>query len=288
MARTILDGLRQSVSAAANKEAVVCGDVRHTYREVGDRVNRLSTGLARLGLSNGDRVAILSLNCHRYLELYYGVPQIGAAVVPLNFRVPPGELKYVIEHSGARAIIVDRSFRSVIDKLRPELPGVQHFIQFGQSAVDGYADYEQVLADGSSVYDGADPIEDDLVGLFYTSGTTGEPKGVMLSHRNIVANVDNSSRVYQPDPGDIYLHAAPTFHLADAATVFSNTTRGLKQVFIPRFEPKAVLEAISREQVNIIAIAQGSSELTIAIVVRRDGLEKAVRAVHQECGLGRG
>src|SRR5215475_12931176 len=100
MARTILDGLRQSVSAATNKEAVVCGNVRHTYREVGDRVNRLSTGLARLGLSNGDRVAILSLNCHRYLELYYGVPQIGAAVVPLNFRVPPGELKYVIEHSG--------------------------------------------------------------------------------------------------------------------------------------------------------------------------------------------
>src|SRR5262249_22270619 len=99
-----------------------------------------------------------------------------------------------------------------------------------------------------------DPAEDDLVGLFYTSGTTGEPKGVMLSHRNIVSNVDNSSKVYQPNQDDIYLHAAPTFHLADAASGFSITTRGIKQVFIPRFEPKAVLEAVSRERVTLLLL----------------------------------
>jgi long-chain acyl-CoA synthetase len=254
MTRTILDGLRQTISAFPDKEAVVCGALRYTYREVGERINRLSTGLVRMGLEKGDRVAILSLNCHRYLELYYGVPQLGAAVVPLNFRVPPGELKYIIDHSGASAIMVDEAFRSVIDQLRGELPAVKHFIYLGESAPDGYTSYDQVVADGSAAFEGADPGEDDLVGLFYTSGTTGEPKGVMLSHRNIVSNVDNSRAVYQTRPNDIYLHAAPTFHLADAATVFSNTTQGVKQVFIPRFDPKGVLNAVSHERVTLLLL----------------------------------
>src|SRR5262249_39557547 len=169
-------------------------------------------GLAKIGLGRGDRVAILSLNCHRFLELYFGVPQIGAAVVPLNFRVHPDELKYVIEHSGARAVVVGEVFRPTIDKLRHDLRDVRHFIHMGESAPDPYTDYEQVLAAGSRSFDGPDPAEDDLVGLFYTSGTTGQPKGVMLSHRNIVSNVDHSSAVYRTTPDDVYLHAAPTFH----------------------------------------------------------------------------
>jgi long-chain acyl-CoA synthetase len=254
MARTILTGLRQTVAAFPKKEAVVCGSTRCTFDEVAGRVNRVSTGLARIGLVKGDRVAILALNCHRFLELYYGVPQLGAVVVPLNFRVPPSELKYVIQHSGARALLVDQAFRPVIDQLRSELPGVHQFIHLGDSFAEGYASYEQVLDNGSARFEGPDPGEDDLVGLFYTSGTTGEPKGVMLSHRNIVSNVDNSARVYQPRPDDIYLHAAPTFHLADAATVFSNTTHGIKQVFIPRFEPKALLEAVSVERVTLLLL----------------------------------
>src|SRR5262249_19900711 len=254
MARTILDGLRTSISAAPDKDAIVCGKVRYTFREIGERINRLSTGLTRIGLRKGDRIAILSLNCHRYLELYYGAPQIGAAVVPLNFRVPPNELKYIIDHSGARAVVVDQVFRPVIDRLRPQLGEVQHFTHIGDSAPNGYTDYEQVLAAGNATFEGSDPAEDDLVGLFYTSGTTGEPKGVMLSHRNIVSNVDNSSKVYQPNQDDIYLHAAPTFHLADAATVFSNTTHAIKQIFIPRFEPRAVLEAVSRERVTLLLL----------------------------------
>jgi long-chain acyl-CoA synthetase len=254
MARTILDGLRQAVAALPDKEAVVCGTTRYTYREIGERINRLSTGLAKMGIGKGDRVAILSLNCHRYLELYYGVPQLGAVVVPLNFRVPPSELKYIIDHSGGCAVLVDDALRPAIDQMRPDLPDVQHFISLSASAPDGYIGYEEVLATGSPSFDGVDPAEDDLVGLFYTSGTTGEPKGVMLSHKNIVSNVDHSSAVYQPDADDIYLHAAPTFHLADAATVFSNTTHGITHVFIPRFDPKAVLEAIARERVTLLVL----------------------------------
>jgi long-chain acyl-CoA synthetase len=254
MARTILNGLRQTVVAFPNREAVVCGGARYTFNGLAERINRLSAGLARMGLAKGDRVAILSLNCHRYLELYYGVPQLGAVVVPLNFRVPPAELRHIIQHSGARAIMVDQAFLPVIDQLRNDLPEVQYFIYFGDSAPEGYAAYEQVLADASPGFDGPDPAESDLVGLFYTSGTTGEPKGVMLSHRNIVSNVENSARVYQPRSDDIYLHAAPTFHLADAATVFSNTTHGIKQVFIPRFEAKAVLQAVSREHVTLLLL----------------------------------
>jgi len=260
MGRTILDGLRETISAFPSKEAVVCGTARYTYRELGERVDRLSTGLKSLGLGKGDRVAILSLNCHRYLELYYGVAQIGAASVPLNFRVPPGEIKYIIDHSGAATVMVDQSFRPIIDQLRPELAGVRHFIYLaessppGASCPEGYMTYEEVLAGGQATFEDPGPDENDLVGLFYTSGTTGEPKGVMLSHLNIVSNVDNARAVYQGNSDDIYLHAAPTFHLADAATVFSNMSQGIKQVFIPRFEPKAVLEAVSREHVTLLLL----------------------------------
>lgn len=251
---SIVEGLKKSVAKTPEKFASICGSTRLTFREVDERVNRLSSGLARLGVGSGDRVAILALNCHQFYEFYYAVPQVGAVVVPINFRLPPHEVKYIIDHSGSRVVAVDQALLPVIETIRASLDSVEHFILMGDERCDGYLCYEELLAASSPGFEAPEVSDDELLGLFYTSGTTGEPKGVMLSHRNMLANIANSEGVYNYLPTDIYLHAAPMFHLADGAAVFTHTANGATQAFIPRFDPKQVLETISRERVSLIVL----------------------------------
>src|SRR5260370_20395205 len=142
---TVIDDFRRVVASNPDRTAVICSGVRMNYREVEARVNSLSGGLSGLGIEPGDRIAILSLNCHRFFELYYGAPQLGAVVVPLNFRVPPRELKYVIDHSGSRAIVVDAALAGLIDAIQPELSSVDHFISLGDQPRQGYILYEDLL-----------------------------------------------------------------------------------------------------------------------------------------------
>jgi long-chain acyl-CoA synthetase len=247
---SVVKGLKLSNESNPRKVAVICGDVRLSFKELDERVSRLSGGLSGLGIAHGDRVAILALNCHRYLELYYGVAQAGAVVVPINFRLPPSEVKYIIEHSGSRAVVLDQALLPVIEAIRPRPKGVEHFIFLGDEAREGYIGYEEMLARSSPGFDPPAVSDEDLLGLFYTSGTTAEPKGVMLTHKNMLANIAHSDPYSNRQPDDIFLHAAPMFHLADGAAVFSNTAHGATQAFIPRFDPQAVLDIIAREHIT--------------------------------------
>jgi len=251
---SVVKGLKQSLERYPDKLAAICGNARLTFRELDDRVNRLSSALAGLGLTRNDRISILSYNCHRFLELYYGVAQLGAVVVPINFRLQAPEIKYIVNHSGSKAIAVDPALVSLIEPVRNELESIENFILIDNERLAGYLSYEELLSGGDPDYKGSDVTEDELLGLFYTSGTTAEPKGVMLSHKNMLSNIKHSEGVYNYLPEDIYLHAAPMFHLADGAAVFSHTTRGATQVFIPRFDPKQVLETISRERVSLLLL----------------------------------
>src|SRR6185295_13295409 len=131
------------------------------------------------------------------------------------------------------------------------LETVEQFISIADGPGSGYLAYEELIASNAPLADAPKIEDDELLGLFYTSGTTGEPKGVMLTHRNMLANIAHSEGVFNYLPTDIYLHSAPMFHLADGAAVFSNTARAATQAFIPRFEPKQVLETISRERVTL-------------------------------------
>ncbi|HEY7547158.1 MAG TPA: fatty acid--CoA ligase [Blastocatellia bacterium] len=246
----IITGFKQAVASNPTKTATICGNARLSFAELDDRVNRLSSALASLGIKHGDRVAILALNCHRFLEYYFGVPQLGAAVVPINFRIPPAEVKYILDHSESRALFVDTALLSLIQPIREELSTVEHFIFLGGDAPEGFIVYEELLASASPAFDAEEVKESDLLGLFYTSGTTGEPKGVMLTHGNMLANIRHSEPYRNHEPDDIFLHAAPMFHLADGAAVFSSTVHAVTQAFIPRFDPEAVLEIISREGVT--------------------------------------
>ena len=246
----IVEGLRQIAASNPEKLAAICGHTRLTFGQTAERVNCLSNALAELGMTGGDRVAVLALNCHRFFELYYAVPQMGAVIVPINFRIPPAEVKYILDHSGARALAVDEALTPLVDQIRPRLESVEHFISISDTPRREYLSYEALLADASPDYPVAPLAGDELLGLFYTSGTTGEPKGVMLTHANVIANVRHIEASASYSSEEIYLHSAPMFHLADGAATFSNANRGSTQVFIPRFEPVATLTAIERERVT--------------------------------------
>jgi long-chain acyl-CoA synthetase len=251
---SLIQGLKRTVASNASKTAVICGSARPSFKELSERVNRLSSALGNLGISRGDRVAVLALNCHRFLEFYYAVPQMGAVIVPVNFRLPPQEIKYILDHSGARAVAVDAALTPTLESVSSTLETVEHRISISDSPKEDYIDYEELLARGSPEFDAIEVGEDDLLGLFYTSGTTAEPKGVMLTHKNVAANVAHSEPYWEHEPGDIYLHAAPMFHLADGATVYSNIARGVTQACIARFEPAPVLEMIERERVTTMVL----------------------------------
>jgi long-chain acyl-CoA synthetase len=250
---SIVDGLRKSAAGFPHKTACICGSLRLSFSEVNKRVSRISQALADLGVSRGDRVAILSLNCHRFLEVYYAVPQLGAIVVPINFRLQPREIKYIVDHSGSRVLFIDPALAELIQPIRSELSTVEHFISMSAEQCDGYLRYEEILANANEI-DAPKVDDEELLGLFYTSGTTGEPKGVMLTHRNVLANIAHSEGGYKYFPTDIYLHAAPMFHLADGAAVFTHTARGATQAFIPRFDARLVLETVSQERVTLLLL----------------------------------
>src|SRR5436853_3584165 len=160
----------------------------------------------------------------------------------------------MLDRSGARALAVDDTLAPLVDGIRSQLETAEHFISISDAPLEGYLNYEAQLSNASPEYATPPIDEDELMGLFYTSGTTGEPKGVMLTHANVVANVRHVEAAYSYDADGVYLHSAPMFHLADGAATFSYASRGSTQIFIPRFEPQATLEAIQRERVTHVLL----------------------------------
>src|SRR6478752_9848856 len=182
---TLITPLRRAVQVGASRTAVRCGNEALSYAATWERCGRLVAGLRALGLGKGDRVAIVGPNCHRYLELYQAVPGAGMVIVPLNARHTTAELRYALEDSGTRVL-----FTGVGDQALGDT--VEHIID-----LDG--GYEAMLAANEPVEFGDDVDENDLAGLFYTGGTTGASKGVMLTHRNLIANTFHFQTCYAFD-----------------------------------------------------------------------------------------
>ena len=163
------------------------GDLRLTYEQFFDRCDRWSSALQQLGVAAGDRVATIAPNTHAQLEAFYAVPQIGAVLVPINYRLTAEDFVYIINHSGASVVCVDADYLDAVDSVRDQLPGVRHFVAF-EGARDGWLDYEAAIAAASPGFTRADVNERDLLTINYTSGTTARPKGVMITHRNAMMN----------------------------------------------------------------------------------------------------
>ena len=243
--------LERAVRFYPDRTAVVCGGARFTYRGFAERVRRLCRALQDLGITKGDRLAILMFNCHRYFELYYATPEMGTLAVPLNIRLSADEIAYILNDSGSNTLFVGPEFLPLLAEIRHRLPALRHCIFTGDAPPpQGFAGYEQLLDAASADFSPVSLLPDDLAALFYTSGTTGHPKGVMLSHANLLANAYHilSSLTWQE--GEVYLHACPMFHIADGPTSHFITWLGGTHVIIPAFKPDLTLEVMERERVT--------------------------------------
>lgn len=243
----LTQGLRRSCARNPDRTALIADGRGHSWRTFEERVARLAGVLRTEGLEPGDRVAILAHNGAEYFEFSYGVPWAGGVIVPLNNKLSAADLVYILNHSGTGFLLADRDFQPLIEGFFAQLETVQHVLYFTPG--DSESPYERALAAAEPCADQLRGYE-DLAGIFYTSGTTGRPKGVMLSHRNLLWNAMSGIINYQLDETTVYLHATPLFHAAGGSRVFTMVTAGVTNVILPRFEVAEVLTAIPRHRVT--------------------------------------
>ena len=243
----LTQGLRRNQSLNADRTATVCGDRRRTWAEVADRVSRVAGGLQRRGVAPGDRVAVLALNSDRYIEAYYATAWVGAVIVPMNTRWAKAEIEFAIADSQPKLALVDTAFAELGHALAAAGLATIH-MDPGQRG-----SFDDIVAEEAPAPD-ALRGGDDLAGIFYTGGTTGRSKGVMLTHGGLATNFMMMCAV-APFPRDpVFLHTPPMFHLADAACVFGVTMLGGSHVVLPGFEPVATLEAIEQHRINSLVL----------------------------------
>ena len=185
---TPLEFARRSRKLYPEREAVVDGDLRLSYEQFFDRCDAWSAALQALGVKQGDRVAYIAPNTHAQLESFYAVPQIGAVLVPLNYRLTADDFAYLIQHSGARVVCADIDYLERVDSIRSKIPDVSAFVALGGSK-PGWLDYETLIAASPKKFGRPTILETDLLTINYTSGTTSKPKGVMITHRNAYINI---------------------------------------------------------------------------------------------------
>lgn len=247
------DMVRRAERLYATRTAIVCGEHRMTYRDFGRRARQVAGALRQLGVGKGDRVAALMLNCHRYLELYAGCFELGAIIVPLNVRLAPPEIVYTLNDAGALALFVDDTLRPLAQAARPSLTTVRSYVHAsatGSPAPVDMLDYDELVASAAEL-DAAPVVdESDLAGLFYTSGTTGNPKGVMLTNRNICANALQICAQFHPAPRDVVMHSVPMFHLSGGPTAWMYFWMGATHVVQRMFEPAKTFDLVARERVT--------------------------------------
>src|SRR2546423_1085116 len=184
---TPIDFARRARKLYGDREAVVDGDSRLTYDQFFKRCDRWSATLQQLGVRQGDRVAYISPNTQAQLESFYAVPQIGAVLVPINYRLTPDDFVYLINHSGARVVCAHSDYLEAIDGIRPQLQSVDHFVSLAGARAD-WLDYENLVVAGTENFERPPIEENDLLTINYTSGTTSRPKGVMINQRNAYMN----------------------------------------------------------------------------------------------------
>jgi long-chain acyl-CoA synthetase len=229
---TVRDPLAHGVLIARDHSAVLCGSETFTYRDLSDRVHRLGNALAGLGLAAGDRVAIIAANCHRYVETYLAVPASGFVLVPLNTRSSAAEISFALQDAAVRVLITDRDPAPYEDH-------VETVIRMPDA-------YEELLERTPPAPLPNHPEENDLAGLFYTGGTTGRSKGVMLTHRNLIANTLTALAWTRMTSEDRWLVMAPMFHAAGTCCVLLSCWMGASQVMLPTFSAAGALDLIER------------------------------------------
>ena len=264
---TPLRCLRYAEQQYPHRTAVVCGDERFTYKEFAARAARLGGALKDGGVEPGDRVAFLSMNCHRLLEAYYGVLEASAVLLPLNVRLAAPELAYILNDSGAKVLFLEKEFLPFVDSFRDELSTVASFILLDSPREANWlspSSYEDLLAAASPFQADIMEIDEDAVAeLFYTSGTSANPKGVMLTHRNVYLHALHVCLTFDATRDFAQLHTIPLFHANGWGVAHILALIGGKHVMLRRFDCGQIFKLIEQERIYTMCLVPA---MAIALV----------------------
>jgi fatty-acyl-CoA synthase len=270
-----LEFARRARTLYADRQAIVDGEVRLTYRQFFERCDLWTSALQSMGIGKGDRVAYISPNTHSHLEAYYAVPQAGAVLVPINYRLIADDFAYLISHSGARVVCAHPDYFAAVDSIRSQIPGVERFVAL-EGRKPGWLNYEEILASSSGAYQPPPISETDLLTINYTSGTTSRPKGVMITHRNAFLSAVGTLLHCHMTCSDRYLWTLPMFHANGWTFVWIVTAVGATHVCVRKVEPKSVFGLIKSESVTMLCAAP-----TVLI-----GIANAPEEVRKDCPTG--
>ena len=254
VALTPLEFMRRTRKLYANREGVVDGQHRWSYGEFFDRCDRWSAALQRMGVKPGDRVAYIAPNTHAQLESFYAVPQLGAVLVPINFRLVADDFRYLIQHSGAKVVCASADYLAAVDGIRQDLTCVDHFVALDGGRAD-WLDYEALIADSRPEFARPAIGERDLLTINYTSGTTSRPKGVMITHRNAWMNTVGMLAHWPMTPADTYLWTLPMFHANGWTFTWTVTAAGARHICLPKFDGPTVFRTAAQERVTRMCAA---------------------------------
>ena len=247
--------LESTARNVPNQKAIKCEGKTFSYKQLKERVDRLSSGLHSLGIRKNDRIAIIHRNCHRYLESYFAAAKIGAVLVPINYRLGGEDFVFILNDSQAKWMIAQPDLVSCLEDKKHELPLLRGTILTDPKAAKNWPDcllFKILIEETITEEKQKDGIDDtDMAQIYYTSGTTGKPKGVILTHRNNAAHADGAIRELKLTKDDSWLHVSPMFHLADAWAVWAITQVGAIHVMVPEFAEKPVLDALVKHNVTL-------------------------------------
>ncbi|MGD0781090.1 MAG: AMP-binding protein [Dehalococcoidales bacterium] len=223
-----------------------------TWKDFDDRANRVANALIKRGIHKGDKVLHLMMNSINWLEVYFGIVRTGAWVVPLNFRFGAKEIKYCAEIAEAKAIIFSEQFIERVQAVRHELPNIKHYIYVGENPPPKVELFEDVIAGGSPQPTGVELLDTDPCGLYFTSGTTGDPKPILLTHRNMESTAITENRHHLQTHEDNYILLPPLYHTGAKMHWFGNLIVGGKAVILTEIKPQYIIEAVHRERGTIV------------------------------------
>ena len=247
--------LKKALDLYPEKIGVVDGDRSYSYRQVGERVAGLARYFQKQKIQPEERISVLEVNSHAYLETYYAAAGIGAVLNPLNYRLAAREIAYILNDAGSRWLIAATRFADVVRGVLKEGAPLEGIVWIGDPPDASFPlpchGYEDAVSTDGRYFEPVSVDESRLAHLYYTSGTTGRPKGVMLTHKNVCSHALGTIAELKLVDTDVWGHIAPMFHLADAWATFAITWVGARHVMVPQFEAEAVMAIVERQKITL-------------------------------------